>query len=364
VTSVIRVLGLLLVIGALGGCAAQRAIVAGAPALQGLEAPLELSATPFYPQEALDCGPAALATVLGAAGVEAHPGALAREVFTPGLGGSLQLELVAAARARGFLPYVIAPELDALFAELAAGRPVLVLQNLRLRSWPAWHYAVVIGADPAAERIILRSGAERRLVLPAAKFLRSWERADRWGLVLLEPGAQPAQPDRGRYFEAVAGLEDTGRYAAAAVAWAAALALWPADPVARFGFATASYLDGDLAAARAGYAALLADEPYHAAALNNLANVLADLGCKAGARALALRAVAAAPAGGELAAAAADTLAGLPAGAADRPGCEVAAPPAAAPADDGGAAIFPDAASPARPYTRRALQDKPPGTKG
>ncbi len=357
-TAVIRALGLLLLLGALGGCAAQRAVVSGAPSLQGLEAPLELSATPFHPQEALDCGPAALATVLGAAGVEVSPETLVDEVFTLGLGGSLQLELVAAARARGFLPYVVAPEPDALFAELAAGRPVLVLQNLRLRSWPAWHYAVVIGADPATERVLLRSGAERRLAMPAAKFLRSWDRADRWGLVLLAPGTLPARPDRSRYFEAVAGLEDTGRLAAAAAAWDAALVEWPGDAVARFGFATASYLDGNLSAARAGYAALLAEEPDHAAALNNLANVLRDLGCAASARALALRAVAAAPVGGEIAAAAADTLAGLSPDAADEPGCDALDAPRAAPVDPHGAAIFPDAASAVQPYTRAASQER------
>lgn len=355
---------MVLLIGALGGCATQRAVVSGAPSLQGRAAPLELSGTPFHPQEALDCGPAALATVLGAAGVEASPEALLREVFTPGLGGSLQLELVAAARARGFLPYLVAPEPDALFAELLAGRPVLVLQNLRLRSWPAWHYAVVIGADPGRERVILRSGAERRLATPAAGFLRSWDRAARWGLVLLEPGTLPASPDRSRYFEAVAGLEDTGRFAAAAAAWRAALTEWPDDPVARFGFATASYLDGDLAAARAGYAALLADEPGHAAALNNLANVLRDLGCPASARALVRRAVAAAPAGGEIAAAAADTLAGLPADAVDGPDCDAPAAPRAAPADGSGAAIFPDAASTVRPYTRPASQERSSGVIG
>jgi hypothetical protein len=70
-----------------------------APRRCGADAPIELADTPFFPQEALQCGPAALATVLGAAGVAAHPDALAREVYTPGLGGSLQLELVAAARA-------------------------------------------------------------------------------------------------------------------------------------------------------------------------------------------------------------------------------------------------------------------------
>ena len=327
-TTGIRALGLLLLAGALGGCAAQRALVSGAPARQGRDAAVEVAGTPFFPQEALQCGPAALATVLGAAGVEAQPDALAREVYTPGLGGSLQLELVAAARSRGFVPYVIAPESDALFAELVAGRPVLVLQNLRLRTWPAWHYAVVIGVDPATERVILRSGTERRLETPAATFLRSWDRADRWGLVLLEPGQLPARPDRARYFDAVAGLEETGRHAAAARAWAAALVAWPGDPVARFGHATASYLGGDLEAARDAYTALLDDDPGHAAALNNLAHVRADLGCPASARALAARAVAAAPAGSAIATAAADTLAGLSPDATDAPGC-AAAPPGA-----------------------------------
>jgi tetratricopeptide (TPR) repeat protein len=317
----VRGLGLLLVIGALGGCAAQRAIVSGAPSLQGRDAPVELADTPFFPQEALDCGPAALATILGAAGTDTHPDVLLREVYTPGLGGSLQLELIAAARARGYVPYVIAAQPDALFAELLAGRPVLVLQNQRLRTWPAWHYAVVIGADPAAERVILRSGTERRLEMPAARFLRTWDLADRWAMVLLTPGELPALPDRSNYFTAVVGLEETGRYTAAATAWEAALYAWPGDPVGRFGYATTSYLAGDLAAARDGYEGLLVLEPEHAAALNNLANVMADLGCAASARAMALRAVASAPPGGEVAAAAAETLAGLPRDGADTSGC-------------------------------------------
>lgn len=321
-TARFRALGLLLVLGALAGCATQRDVVSGAAPMQGRSTAIELHDTPFFPQQALQCGPAALATVLGAAGTAADPDALAREVFTPGLGGSLQLELVAAARARGFLPYVIAPEPDAIFAELLAGRPVLVLQNLRLRSWPAWHYAVVVGADPATDQVVLRSGVERRLEVPAARFLRSWDRGGRWGLVLLRPGQLPAAPDRARYFDAVAGLEETGHHAAAVLAWEAALAAWPGDPVARFGLATASYLGGDLVAARDAYRALLRAQPGHAAALNNLAHVMAELGCPATARALAARAVAAAPIDSAIGAAAADTLARLPVDAADADQCD------------------------------------------
>lgn len=304
-------LSALLLLVALGGCASQRDLVAGAPAMQGRLEPVELDATPFFPQEDLQCGPAALATVLGAAGVPASPEQLATEVYTPGLGGSLQLELVAAARTRGLVPYVLPPSLEPLLAELVAGRPVLVLQNLRLRSLPAWHYAVVIGADPVADELLLRSGTEQRLALPAGTFLRTWERAERWGLVLLPPGELPAAPDREHYFEAVAGLEAAGRHAGAARAWSAALTAWPNDPVARFGFATTSHLAGDLAAAYQAYAELLEREPGHAAALNNLAYLLAGRGCPTAARVLAQRALAAAAPGGAIAAAARDTLAGL-----------------------------------------------------
>ena len=253
---------------------------------------MELETVPFHPQTALQCGPAALATVLGAAGDGATPEALQEEVFTPGLGGSLQLELIAAARKRGLLPYVPAPEPGALFGELAAGRPVLVLQNLRLVSWPAWHYAVLVGADATREQVILRSGGEKRLVMPAGSFLRTWDRGGRWAMVLLEPGELPAHPDQEAYRNAVLGLEETGLHVAAARAWGAAVGLWPEDTAALFGFATNSYLAGDLPAARSGYQRLLAKNPGHAAALNNLANVLAAQGCPASARRLATKALA------------------------------------------------------------------------
>jgi tetratricopeptide (TPR) repeat protein len=200
---------------------------------------------------------------------------------------------------------------------------VLVLQNQRLRTLPAWHYAVVIGADPATEELILRSGPERRLLLPAARFMRSWDLAERWALVLLSPGDLPAKPDKDRYFTAVAGLEAAGRHADAARAWQAALVAWPGDDVAQFGFATASQLAGDLATAYAAYAELIGRMPGHAAALNNLAHLLADSGCPVAARVVAQRAVAAAAPGSTLAAAANGTLRQLQAETADASVCRL-----------------------------------------
>ena len=120
---------------------------------------LLLGGVPFHPQTEYQCGPAALAGVLGASGVPVRPETLVSQVYLPGRQGSLQLELLGATRRAGRIPYVIDREPAAVLAELEAGRPVLVLQNVLTPSVPRWHYAVVVGSDPARNRFILNTGA-------------------------------------------------------------------------------------------------------------------------------------------------------------------------------------------------------------
>src|SRR5262245_57366042 len=106
-----------------GGCAA------GRPLIDQHSRLVELQDTPFFPQTAHQCGPAALATVLGASQVRTTPEELARLVYLPGRRGSLQIEMQAAPRQFGRIGYRIQPELAAILGELDAGRPVLVLHN-------------------------------------------------------------------------------------------------------------------------------------------------------------------------------------------------------------------------------------------
>src|SRR5690606_37665875 len=144
---------------ALGACAADPFRT---PETAAWRSPVELEDTPFFPQEKYQCGPAALATVLASSGVDVRPEVLTPRVYVPERGGSLQPEMLAASRDFGRLPYVIEPNLPSLLAEVAAGRPVLVLQNLGVRFAPAWHYAVVVGFSPETGEIVLRSGTQRR----------------------------------------------------------------------------------------------------------------------------------------------------------------------------------------------------------
>lgn len=255
-------------------------VPAGAPVK-----PVLLADVPFYPQDEYQCGPAALATVLVDSGVSTSPEALVPQVYLPGREGSLQLELVAATRRAGRIPYVVEPDPDALLAELHAGRPVLVLQNLLVRSVPRWHYAVLVGTDPARNRVILNSGTERELEVSAPKFLRTWDWAGRWGLLALRPGELPARADATGYLAAVADFEAVAGAGAATLAYQAALERWPDDPRTHLALGNHAYGDGELVAAAAHYRdglALAANDPVLG---NNYASVLGELGCTAEARA-------------------------------------------------------------------------------
>jgi len=263
----------------LGGCVAQPPVLAPHVPHGASGVAVDLVDTPFFPQEAYQCGPAALATVLHASGVDVTPAALTPEVYLPGRRGSLQAELVAATRRHGRIAYQLPPALEALLAELRAGRPVLVLQNLGAAILPVWHYAVVVGYLPESDQVVLRSGTTRRKLTDARDFMKSWDGADRWALVALAPAELPATGTPGRYLKAVAALEATGASRAAEKGYAAAVERWPDQPLARFGLGNSLYSQGRLAEAAAAYRGAIARSPDFAPAYNNLASLLAERGC-------------------------------------------------------------------------------------
>ena len=265
----------LFVFGSMIGCASIPAddILYGADALS-----VEITETPFFPQQQYQCGPAALQTVLAHSGAQTSIDDVIDRVFLPGRKGSLQVELLAATRANGRVPYLIEPQLHAVMEELEAGRPVLVLQNLGVNWAPRWHYAVVVGIDPDNDAVILRSGTDRRRIIKTNTFIRTWRRSDSWAFVALRPGELPARPDPQRYFNSVAGVEATGHSSAARKAWQTAFEHWPNEPVALFGLANAELAAENYAVAERYYRTLLGRKPGLPIAKNNLALALSRQG--------------------------------------------------------------------------------------
>jgi hypothetical protein len=242
-----------------------------------------LAGVPFFPQQAYQCGPAALATVLWHSGVAASPDALRDAVYLPGRQGSLQPELLAAARRQGRIPYRIPGTAAALLAELAAGHPVLVLQNRGLDAWPRWHYAVVAGYEADGHRWLLRSGRRRHHRESHDMFWLRWAKADHWAIVIPPPGDLPATVSADQALQALADAEPVLPVSLARVNWEAALARWPGDHRIQFATANTRRAAGEPVAAAALYRQLLASEPGHLAARNNYADLLLASGCPAAA---------------------------------------------------------------------------------
>lgn len=262
----------------LAGCASiapqSNALKASRP--PGLPVRAELADVPFFPQEDYQCGPAALAMVLEAAGVDITPEALVGEVYVPGRKGSLQVEMVAATRRNGLLAYELAPRLSDLFSEVAAGNPVVVLEDFGVPFYHLWHYAVVVGYDLEDGRVILRSGRHRREAMPIVLFERLWSHGDYWAMLALPASRLPATATEPRYLSAALALEKSGQLQVAKRAYATLLMRWPQSLAGRMGLGNTAYALGELPEAEQAFRRAALDHGQSAAAFNNLAQTLAD----------------------------------------------------------------------------------------
>ena len=226
---------------------------------------VDLVAVPFHPQERDQCGPASLAMVLEWGGLPVDPDTLRSQIFTPGRAGSLQSDIVAAARRHGRVAHPVST-LDELLTELSAGHPVLVLQNLGLSWYARWHYAVAIGYDLPDRSILLHTGRSARRRTGLELFERTWARGGHWAIVVLPPSRLPGSASETRYLLAVAGLEQAGKPREAELAYAAALEGWPSSLGAWIGLGNSRYARGDLAGAEAAFREATLRHPSSAAA--------------------------------------------------------------------------------------------------
>ncbi len=272
----LAVMASLAVLG-LSGCATPQVAQLQQQWVQNAPQTALLKNVPFYPQEAYQCGPAALYMAATAAGAQPDPEALVHQVYVPGRQGALQVEMMVATRRQGLLAYPLKAQVDAVLREVAAGNPVVVLQNLSFSFAPVWHYAVVIGYDIPTNTITLHSGRTQGLTMSLFTFERTWARGNYWAMLALQPSRLPATADADAYTGAAAALERINP-GAAQTAYVRALAAWPAHRTAMLGAGNTAYALGQLDVAIEAYRQTTAQHADFADAWNNLAQALLDAG--------------------------------------------------------------------------------------
>ncbi len=277
----------------LGGCISmpQSEALRAAPP-KDLPARVELTGVPFHQQYDFLCGPAALAMVFNAAGVPGDVQSVTPLVYLPGREGSLQAEMLGATRRSGLVAYPLAPSLEDLLREVAAGTPVVVLVNFSFKSFPVWHYAVVAGYDLDKRELIVRTAGRARDLWGFSFLEFLWQDGGDWSMLALPPGRLPATAHEADFAAAVAALEQAGRPREARESYRALLQRWPDNLVGLIGLGNTEYALKDLAGAERAFRRAGEAHPQSAAAFNNLAQVLAESGRLAEAEQAARRATA------------------------------------------------------------------------
>ena len=237
----------------------------------------QIEGVPFHGQRDYQCGPATLAMLLAHAGESVSVDELIPQVFLPKREGSVQPEMLATVRRQGLVPYVIPGRLDTVLQEVAAGRPVAVLQNLSLPWWPMWHYAVVIGYDLDDERLVLHSGQTPRMDVSMARFDATWARADRWAFVALPPGELPVSAVGRETTKAISAFESLQGAEAALPAWQALADREAGLTMAQFGLGNALAATSERREAVRAFRRAVEGDPEFAAAWLNLGLVLRSL---------------------------------------------------------------------------------------
>ncbi|MFT4650429.1 MAG: tetratricopeptide (TPR) repeat protein [Polaribacter sp.] len=268
--------GVLLSVTLLGACSTPGQTLKLRQTSLGIAIQHEIESTPFYPQLDYYCGPATLAAMVNFHGQPAEPEDIASQIYVPDLKGSLQEEIVAAARQFNLLPVQLDGTLASLLREIASGNPVLVLQNLSFESIPNWHYAIAMGYDLKTETIILRSGTHKRLTRPFSLLERTWQRANNWALVIVPVGVIPVTVSADSYLSSLIDFEQTSDINLAHQAYIEASKKWPSNLLAQIGIGNTAYALKDFAMSESAYHTALQLSPRLGQLWNNYAYALAQ----------------------------------------------------------------------------------------
>ncbi len=224
-------------------------------------------AVPFIPQKTDYCGPAALAMLANYYGHPVTQDEIAQAIYLPAIHGTLTTELADYARRFHLFVRQYRGSPDDLRQKLAAGIPLIALGHLG----DHWHYFVVLyDGDPLIVHTDIRAFQPMR----REDFLRWWDRADHWTLLVCPPDRMTWTLSTDEHNDLGYHFEQAGQLPAAAQHYRAALDLRSDNPYFALNLGNALRKQGQLREAAAAFGRA----PGNADALNNHADVLCELG--------------------------------------------------------------------------------------
>jgi predicted double-glycine peptidase len=156
------------------------------------EGDIVISGIPFFTQEAYQCGPAALATVLDywyrKTGTETWltPEQIAADIYSPTAKGVLGIDLELYGRRQGFEARQYPGSLNDLRRSVDDGVPVVILVDYGVSLYEVNHFMVVTGHTK--DGVIVNSGKTENQRISGRELEKIWKKARYWTLIL-EPSS-------------------------------------------------------------------------------------------------------------------------------------------------------------------------------
>lgn len=246
-----------------------------------------LTSAPLQTWDITSCGAGALSAVLGHHGdpttMDAWQAALPKT-----RGGVMSVDLVLAAREKGFDARIVTGDAGLVEAEIGAGRPVIaMLQVVQApgAGYDFFHYIVLDGHDPDRRLFRAQFGDGRARWIPLDRIEQAWKATKHATIVIRRP--DPLETA----LRAAVRLEEQGLADEAAAAYSELAASHPRSPLVWTNLGNTEMRRGRAPQAEEAFRRAIELDPSAADAINNLAWLLFEQGRLAEAEPLARRGV-------------------------------------------------------------------------
>jgi tetratricopeptide (TPR) repeat protein len=226
---------------------------------------------PFIAQKPNYCGPAALAMLANYYGHKVTQDEIASAIYLPEIRGTLTADLAGYAQHYGLWVRQYRGTRADLHEKLSAGIPMIVLGKLG----DHYHYFVVL--DYRGDELLVHSDARANLRMREDDFLRWWNRADRWTLLVCPPERIAWRLSADEHNDLGVFFERSGKLAPATGHYQVATELAPRNSYFRMNLGNALLKQKLYAEAAAAFRQAVKLDPDNGDALNNLANAYGEL---------------------------------------------------------------------------------------
>ena len=139
---------------------------------------------PFVKQKDRFCGPAAMASVMGFYGENITQEEVAKEVYTPELGGALISDMQYFAREMGYEAETRNGDLNGIISVINEGIPPILIVDLGKWVVSVPHYYVVYGYNKGRSTFLLHTGFKSDQEMSFSELDKEWGKMNRLMLVI------------------------------------------------------------------------------------------------------------------------------------------------------------------------------------